>query len=481
MTLLNELKIFDNNLSSRFEKIAENTLEYWDLRATITSGTMIEFTNNKSKEMASYQKESCGIRTFSLGGWGFLTLEDLSKAALINSFEKAVKLAKLSEAQTDNKYHIKQFDPINDTFELKVKKKVENTDISEKIELVKDYERTINEYDPKIKNTNSIYYDAIHNKIFLNSFGSKIIQIEPICRSFCMAYAQKNGLIQRSRNSIGGLGGFELFDTNKAQELGRKTAKEAVELLDAKSPKGGQFTIIMDPELTGTFIHEAFGHAVEADYILSKESMLEGRRGEQVALEEVSIKDDPRLGKGKELGLPYELFGSYKYDDEGIPSQEIFIIEKGILKNFLHNLESASRMNEEPNGHGRAASVSIHPQVRMGITTLSPGDWSLEEMIEDIKEGVFCEAFQYGYTDPASGNFQFKCKLSYKIEKGERTKMMRDVSLTGMTLEVLNKITALGREINYSDGMCGKGGQGVRVCDGGPYVRIKNITVGGLN
>jgi TldD protein len=58
---------------------------------------------------------------------------------------------------------------------------------------------------------------------------------------------------------------------------------------------------------------------------------------------------------------------------------------------------------------------------------------------------------------------------------------MRDVSLSGMILEVLNKISAIGKQTSYSDGMCGKGGQSVRVCDGGPYMRIENITVGGLN
>ncbi|MFW9880415.1 MAG: TldD/PmbA family protein, partial [Candidatus Thorarchaeota archaeon] len=176
-------------------------------------------------------------------------------------------------------------------------------------------------------------------------------------------------------------------------------------------------------------------------------------------------------------------FGSYFVDDEGIRSQKTIIIENGILKNYLHNLETSSRMDVPSNGHGRASMSSERPQVRMGFTYLEPKNWNLDEIIEDTKNGILCEDFQYGYTDPPTGNFQFKCRFSYKIKGGEKKEIMRDVSLSGMILEVLNKISAIGNEksFSYSVGICGKGGQRVRVCDGAPYIRIENITVGGLN
>jgi len=140
-------------------------------------------------------------------------------------------------------------------------------------------------------------------------------------------------------------------------------------------------------------------------------------------------------------------------------------------------------MGVSPNGHGRASSNSSRPQVRMGFTYIEPKDWNLEEMIKDTKNGILCEDFQYGYCDPSTGNFTFRIKLSYKIENGEKKDLMRDVSLSGMTLEILNRISAIGNQdtFDFSDGTCGKGGQGVRVCDGGPYIRIEDVTVGGLN
>jgi TldD protein len=296
-------------------------------------------------------------------------------------------------------------------------------------------------------------------------------------------YANDNGITQNSVNSIGGIGGFEILETEKAQNLSLESSKQAVELLSAKSPIGGKFTVIMDSKLTGTFIHEAFGHACEADLVLNKESILEGKIGQKVAIDDINIYDDPTIGKGKQFNLDYELYGSYPFDEEGIKSQKTVLIEKGILKNFLHSIETSSRMKVAPNGHGRANSNTAKPQVRMGFTYLEPKDWTLEEMIADTKLGVLCKDFQYGYTDPTTGNFQFKCKYSYKIENGQQKEILRDVSLSGMTLEVLNKISAIGNidTFGYSDGVCGKGGQGIRVCDGGPYLRIEPLTLGGLN
>jgi len=149
----------------------------------------------------------------------------------------------------------------------------------------------------------------------------------------------------------------------------------------------------------------------------------------------------------------------------------------------LHNLETSSRMNLPPNGHGRASSSSARPQVRMGFTYIEPKDWNIEELIQDTKNGILCEDFLYGYTNPTTGNFQFKCKFSYKIENGEKKELMRDVALSGMILEVLKRVSAIGdqKSFSYSDGICGKGGQSIRVCDGGPYIRVDDITVGGLN
>ncbi|MEJ2277506.1 MAG: TldD/PmbA family protein [Candidatus Lokiarchaeota archaeon] len=435
MERLDILKIFDNKLIDQINKITLDEIEYWDLRVGITKGTTIEFTNQKSKEISNYEINKCGLRTFINGGWGFYVLNEINKDVILMAFKK-------------------KRDPLEKNYKIHEKNNLLSTGIEEKIQIVKDHERKASEFSNKIKNTKTIYTDGSSSELFLNSFGSNIYLEIPILRLFSLVYAKDDGIIQRAINSVGGLGGFEILQTDKARNLSRKSAEEAVNLLNAKSPVGGKFTVIMDPKLTGTFVHEAFGHAVEADHVLGEESILLDKISQKIAMEDVTIVDDPRMGQGKRFNLPYELFGSYFIDSEGILSQETVIVEDGILKNYLHSLETASRMNVEPNGHGRATSPSLRPQARMGITVLKPGNWSLEEMIKDTKNGILCE---------------------------KEKELMRDVALSGMTLETLNRITALGKELSYSDGMCGKGGQSVRVCDGGPYIRVDNVTVGGLS
>ncbi|MHA1293843.1 MAG: TldD/PmbA family protein [Promethearchaeota archaeon] len=479
--IIEELKEIDISLITELNKIASNKIEYWDIRCGVKNGTNLDFTEKKSKEISSYETLDCGIRTFINGGWGFVVLNEVTKNTIKDGFNKSIKLAHFSESFCKNNFKIKEMNPLIKSYKIDSKYNLESIDIKDKLELVKCNDDTACEYSNKITNVHTIYGDAHIYNLFLNSFGSYIYQEFSLLRVYCAIYAKSNGLLQRAVNSVGGLGGFEILKTDYAQNLSLKSAKEAVDLLKAKSPVGGKFTVIMDPKLTGTFVHEAFGHACEADLVLNKESLLEGKLGEIVAIEDVNIVDDPTIGQGKIYNLPYELYGSYFIDDEGIPSQKTMIIENGIFKNYLHNLETSSRMGVPPNGHGRAAGNSSIPQVRMGITKLEPKDWSLEEMIKDTKRGVLCQDFQYGYTDPTTGNFQFKCKLSYKIENGEKKELLRDVALSGMTLEVLNRITAIGKDISYSDGNCGKGGQSVRVSDGGPYIRVKEITVGGLN
>ncbi|MBY9011407.1 MAG: TldD/PmbA family protein [Candidatus Lokiarchaeota archaeon] len=483
MEINDDLKVFDNTFINKLHREAENKIEYWDIRATYSQGTTLDFTDQKSTEISSYEIINCGIRTFVNGGWGFYVLKDINKDRLLSSFIKSIKLAKLTESLSKNKFKIKERDPINEDFKIDSKIKLSNVNIEDKIQLVKNHEKIASDYSKMVKNTRTIYMDGVSNYIFINSFGSQVKQNLSFLRLLNIVYSQKAGIIQRSINSVGGLGGFEILSTDDAENISRKTAKESIKLLDAKSPIGGKFPIIADSKLAGTLIHEALGHACEADLVLSKESVLKGKIGQEVALRDISVIDDPTIGQGKSFGLPYELFGSYFIDDEGIPSQKTIIIENGVLRNYLHNLETSSRMSVPPNGHGRASSSSSKPQVRMGFTYIEPRDWEIDELIEDTKNGILCEDFLYGYTNPTTGNFQFKCKFSYKIENGEKKELMRDVALSGMILEVLNRVSAIGNKntFSYSDGICGKGGQSVRVCDGGPYLRVEDITVGGLN
>ena len=462
----------ESNLISKLTKLAtQKRIEYWDIRVAFSSGTLLEFTNGKNKEVSYSNIKGIGIRAFVNGGWGFSVKQNISDSSIIEGLNEAIKLAHYAERYSKFKFKIREYDLIRDKYQTKVKTPLNDVDIEQKINLAMKIEKEARDFDPRIINTNSLYTDGIINSLFINSFGSSIEQSTSILRIFSIVYAKENGNLQRNHESKGGVGGYEL--TKKADKIGIMSAQKAVQLLSAKPVKGGKFTVIMDPKLTGVFIHEAFGHACEADLVIAKESILEEKIGEKVASEKVSIIDDPTPND-------MALFGSYKFDDEGIAVKPVQLVENGVLKTYLHDLESASRMNEPPNGHGRASSYSSKPQARMGVTYLKESDWKLNEMIEDTKYGMFCENWKYGYTNPATGNFQFKTRNCYKIENGEKTELMRDVGLSGLILEILNRVSAIGNKVEFSDGICGKGGQRIRNCNGGPYLRVEDVVMGGL-
>jgi len=182
------------------------------------------------------------------------------------------------------------------------------------------------------------------------------------------------------------------------------------------------------------------------------------------------VVDDPTL-PGK--------FGSYIYDDEGIKARKVEIIKDGILKEYLLDRETAAFFGLEPNGHGRAQSYNYQPLVRMSNTYIEPRDWSFEEMLEEVKNGLYLIGDKGGQVDIANGTFMFGAKEGYIIENGEIKTPIRDVALSGKILDVLKNIRAIGNDLKIEfPGYCGKG-QWVSVDDGGPHILTRAL-VGGL-
>ena len=475
MTFIKEFGLFDESLINTLNNIALNKIGYWDIRVALKTGMNLELDNQEKKECSEYEILDCGIRTFFNGGWGLVTSIAKTRKELVNDFIKAIKLARFSETFCKDKYQINYGDPINKEYSIDVRKKFDDIQIKDKYTLIKTYEETMYDYSIHVKKTRSIYLDEKINKLFINSTGSLIKQNLSYLRLVVQVTAKKNGISQSSINSIGGLGGFEITDSDRFKEIWRKTAKEAVDLLHSKRPISDNYSIILDPKLVGNLIHETIGHSCEADSVLNRETILGNKMGEKIMGDNINIIDNPSVGINDRFNLPYNLFGCYFFDDEGVPAQETKIIENGRLKNYLHNLESASKMSLCSNGHGIADSVVSKPLVRMGFTYLKPKDWGLEEMLEDIKKGLLCNGFQYGYTNSEEGSFSFKTKIAYLIEKGEITDSLRGTSISGSFLEIFKNVSTVGKNFDYIDGLCSKKGQNTPISSGGPYIRVENV------
>jgi TldD protein len=462
------------------EDLAETTIdtmlklgaEFADLRLERASGTNIVVMDGRTKTLTTQQESGCGLRAFIGGAWGFASTSLLTPRSMRDAATSAVKMAKAAKAKAKLSFDIASARAVRRSEEYRCKERQSDVSVEEKLRLVLAHDKTMRDSDPRISSTNARYDDLVADRIVANSFGTLAKTKERWLISACSAWAKSEGVVQRGHASVGSVGGYELMRTPEAQGLGVEAAAQALRLLDSKPAPAGKFTCILDNKMTGMLAHEAFGHACEADAILAGASVLEGRLGQKVANEQVTLIDDPTMK---------DTFGYFSIDWEGVSSKKHVLIEDGILKGFMHNLESSSRMGVAPNGSSRAQSFGSTPIIRMSNTFIGAGDWNKDEMIGELKHGLLIQGNQYGYVEPAKGQFMFKCDEAYEVKNGEIGQRFRDASLSGLILEVLTKVEGLADDFSLGDpGYCGKGGQSARTTDGGPHMRVADMVVGGL-
>ncbi|MCC6040067.1 MAG: TldD/PmbA family protein, partial [Thermofilum sp.] len=284
---------------------------------------------------------------------------------------------------------------------------------------------------------------------------------------------RENGKTGDGFETYGFSRGLEAFTGEHSPErAAEKALQMAKDSLRARRPPAGELTVITRPELTGVFAHESFGHLTEGDGIFAGTSPLTGRLGEQIASEAVTIVDagvDPRGGY------------YYPVDDEGTPAERVVLVERGVLKGYLHSRESAALLNMKPTGNGRAQSFHHDILVRMRNTFFEAGDWSEEEIIRDTRFGLLLDKPAGGQVSE-DGTFTFNARIGYIVENGELKEPVRDTVLAGNILEMLKYVDAAAKNVEISTspfGGCGKWGQMVHVGDGGPTLRVTRLIVGG--
>ncbi|MFP4654430.1 MAG: TldD/PmbA family protein [Methanohalobium sp.] len=438
--------------------------DFYDARVVEGTTTSIFLDNGKVEDISVDFSKGAGIRALCGGSWGFTSVDgsfDLDK-----SIDSAIKLARTMDNKTPKeKIGLKSApEPVVENAP-EIKKDPRNVPIEEKVELLKDIGESADV--EGVNNTTALYNESIIKIQYTNSEGLDC-EHELTRTGFAVsAVASRNGEYQVGRESRFDVTGFELFDENDALSLGESAGKTAVDLLSANKPKGGNLPVLLNPELAGVFVHEAVGHASEADLVLEGNSVLENHIGEQIASPLVNVIDDPTLHK----------YGYYPFDAEGVQSSKKDIIKDGILNSYLHSRETAAKLGGKP-GNSRSQGYST-PVVRMSNTYIDNGESKFEEMVEEISNGVYLVGSRGGQVNPGEGIFQFNAEKGYLIENGEITSLLKDVSLSGNTLEILNNVRMVGNDLEMNSGRCGKKGQLTPVSDGSPHILVSNALVGG--
>jgi TldD protein len=342
--------------------------------------------------------------------------------------------------------------------------------LAEKKALAERYNQVMQGYSPKVIDTYGIYLDAFSHLILANSEGTYIEQDKPSVVIGAYATARDGDNVQQSHETLASTQGYEyVLDKD---EMARRAAQKAVELLDARPVKAGQYTVIADQMLAGVFIHEAFGHLSEADFVYenpkAREMMTLGRRFGKGILNAFDDGSIPNLR------------GTTLYDDEGTPARRNWLIRDGELVGRLHSRQTAAKMGESASGNARAINYRFAPIVRMTNTAIENGTTSFDEMIKDIELGIYaCDAYG-GQTQLE--NFSFSSGYAYMIRNGKLAEMVKDVILSGNLFTTLENIDAIGNDFKWlnTGGGCGKGNQSpLPVGMGAPHIRIQNVVIGG--
>jgi len=444
-------------------ELGKQQVEYLEARFEENQTSHITYRGQGLESIGRSTAVGGNVRALEKGGWGFTSFNSLEN--LSDRLDLAVRQAK-STGRSES--HLSPVAPSVDTVPSGVKENPVTISLADKKALLDEYNDIIWST-PQIQTSSISYSDSRKKVIFMNSDGSFITQERADVSLRLTAIAAKDGEVQQVGLSLGSRGGFNAIQ--RLHEQVRDISRKAVELLSAPRIKGGEYTVVLDPVLAGVFVHEAFGHLSESDFVYENDRMREIMTlGKEFGGKHLNIVDS-----AAEPGLR----GSYKYDDEGVPAVKTYLIHEGKLVGRLHSRETAAKMNEKPTGNARAINYRHPPIVRMTNTYIEPGTISFEDIIADVKEGIYVKNWYGGTTSMEM--FTFSAGEAYMIRNGKIAEALRPVILTGNVFSTLQNIDAIGNDLDMNQGGgCGKGGQSpLPVSNGSPHIRIQHCLIGG--
>jgi TldD protein len=407
-----------------------------------------------------------GIRVLKGAQTGYGYTDDLS-------FEKMKQTALTAAAIAAGNSKVSIADLTQKTSGLKVydlNLPMSEVKLDSKVDLVKQAYMAAQVYDKRITKVQASLVDELQYVTIVNSEGLFIADARPQMRMIVSSTAEENSIRNTGFKSAGGRVGLNFFTTTETpQSIGKKASEEAITLLTAVDPVAGEQPVVLGSRQSGVMIHEAVGHPLEADGNRKKTSIMWDKFGKQVANPIVTIYDDPTI--------PFYR-GSFNVDDEGTIPQKKMLIENGKLVGYLQDRLSAKLMNMEPDGHGRRQTYKNNPIPRMANTVLAPGNASVEEIIRSVKKGFYAETYQGGQVSD-SGKFTFSVNMGYLIEDGKITRPVKNATLIGTNVQILNEVEMIANDTAFFLGTCGKDGQSAAVTAGTPTLKIRQMTVGG--
>ncbi len=313
--------------------------------------------------------------------------------------------------------------------------------------------------------------DSQSDIMMFNSAGELTADSRPMCSVVVSVIFSQNGATESKTATRSYRMGLEMLTDSLAEELAAEAVDGVDALFEAKRPKGGKMPVVMGAGASGILLHEAMGHAFEADFNRKGQSIFAGKLGQQICNDKINIVDDATIPHSR---------GSLNYDDEGVPGQKTYMVIDGKLNSYLHDRISAAFYGVAPTGNGRRESFRFNPIPRMRATYMESGDANASDIVASVKKGIFVDEFANGQVKIGEGDFTFFVKSGRLIENGRLTMPVKDINIIGNGPQALADITAVGNDLKLDNGTwtCGKE-QNVPVSQGIPTVLVKSLTVGG--
>ena len=336
---------------------------------------------------------------------------------------------------------------------------------------LKELEKAIFAKDERIVKVIIRLSDSVTDVMMYNSLGELTCDTRPMGSVSATAVFQQNGKTENRSVSRSFRMGAELISPALIEELALDAVKGIDERFEAIRPKGGQMSVVMGAGASGILLHEAMGHAFEADFNRKGQSIFSDKMGKRICPEGVDVVDDGTIAFNR---------GSGNYDDEGVPSEKTYMVKDGVLCSYLHDRISASWYGVAPTGNGRRENFRYNPIPRMRATYMENGNADPEGIISSVKKGIYVDEFSNGQVKIGEGDFTFFVKSGRLIENGRLTAPVKDINIIGNGPQALSDILAVGNDLKIDNGTwtCGKE-QSVPVSCGMPTVLIGSLTVGG--
>lgn len=425
----------------------------------------LRLEDRRVEELTSGEDVGAGVRVVTSGRVGYAFTNILERASLLEAAKTAAAASRGSASR----------EPADLTrpdrrIEHPVRRDPLAVDKHTLVTLATDADEAAREVSSEVTQVTASYGDVRQDVLIANSDGRLVDDRRVRTRFVAQVVAARDGLIQTGFESAGASAGHEVLDSTPPVDVARAAARQAVVMLDSEPAPSGEMPVVLWRGHGGVLFHEACGHGLEGDLVAKNASVYAGRRNEAIGSEILNGVDDATVVNG---------WGSYAFDDEGVPASRTVMFDHGVLTDYLTDRRNSHRLGIAGSGNGRRQSYAHLPIPRMSNTYILAGTSDPRDAIASLDRGILCKGMGGGQVNTATGDFVFGMTEAYLVEHGEIRQPLRGANLVGNGPAALADVDLVCNDVAFRQGMCGKDGQSVPAGVGAPTLRIARITIGG--